>query len=165
MGEDSFEKASRYMKENATANEATYIHKLVDPIIKSERTVATKKHDTTGEILFICRSFEDDEMFYAKDVQFGKGFLPGTLAKKTENQLGLTDPKPDYTFGTKKNKHPLPGTAPSDQIKAVIGIAPGMYHPFFVIENKDCEAPIDVARNQAIVIALVLLAPAFILML
>ena len=79
-----------------------------------------------------------------------KASLPGKLAKKTENQLGLTDPKPDYTFGIKKNKHPLPGTAPSDKIKAVIGIAHGMYHPFFVIENEGCEAPIDVARNQAI---------------
>ena len=32
--------------------------------------------------------------------------------------------------------YPLPGTAPSDKVKALIGIASGIDHPFFVIENK-----------------------------
>ena len=150
MQENSFKKISKYMKENATENEATYIEGLVDPVIKSERTVAAKKRDATGEILFVCQSFEEDDMIRARDVQFGRGFLPGKMAKKTENQLGLTDPKPDYTFGIKRNKYPIPGTAPSDKIKAIIGVANGMVHPFFVIENKGCEVPIDVARNQAI---------------
>ena len=150
MNEDSFKKISRYMKEYATANAATYIEGLVDPVIKSERTVATKKRDAMGEILFVCQSFEDDEMVRLRDVQFGKGFLPGKMVKKTENQLGLTDPKPDFTFGIMRNKRPFPGTAPSDKVKAIIGIADGIDHPFFVIENKGCEAPIDVARNQAI---------------
>ena len=150
MNEDSFKKISGYIKEHATDNEATYVDGLVDPVIKSERTVATKKRDAMGEILFVCQSFEDDEMVRARDVQFGKCFLPGKMVKKTENQLGLTDPKPDFTFGIKRNKHHLPGTAPSDKVKAIIGIADGMIHPFFVIENKGCEAPIDVARNQAI---------------
>ena len=149
MNEDSFKKISRYIKEHATDNEATYMAGLVNPVIKSERTVATKKRDAMGEILFVCQSFEDDEMIRAKDVEFVKGFLPGKMVKKTENQLGLTDPKPDYTFGIIRNKQPLPGTAPSDKVKAVIGIADGMIHPFFVIESKGCEAPIDVARNQA----------------
>ena len=150
MEEDSFKKITRYMKAHATDNEATYVEGLVDPVIKSERTVASKKRNALGEILLVCRSFEEDEMIRARDVQFGKGFLPGKMAKKTENQLGLTDPKPDFTFGMKRNRHPLPGTAPSDKVKAIIGIADGMIHPFFAIENKGCEAPIDVARNQAI---------------
>lgn len=150
MREESFKKISRYMTDNATKNEATYVEGLVDPVIRAERTVATKKRDATGEILFVSQSFEDDEMIRARDVQFGTGFLPGKMPRKTENKLGLTDPKPDYTFGIKRNMYPLPGTAPNDRIKAHIGIAPGMYYPFFVIENKGCEVPIDVARNQAI---------------
>ena len=136
MREESFKKISKYMTKNATKNEATYVVVLVDPVIKSERTVATKKRDATGEILFVSQSFENDEMIRLSDVQFGRGFLPGKMPKKTENKLGLTDPKPDYTFGIKRNMHPLPGTAPSDKVKALIGIAPGIDHPFFVIENK-----------------------------
>ena len=150
MQEDSFKKISSYMKKHATENEATYAEGLVDPVIKSERTVATKKRDATGEILFVCQSFEKDDMTRARDVQFGRGFLPGKMAKKTENQLGLSDPMPDYTFGINVNKRPLPGSAPSDKIKTIIGIAKGMVHPFFIIENKGCEVDIDVARNQAI---------------
>ena len=150
MQENSFKKISKYMIEHETDNEATYIDGLVDPVIKSERTVATRKRDIAGEILFVCQSFEEDDMRRAKDVRFGRGFLPGKMTKKTENQLGLTDPMPDYTFGIKINKRPKPGTAPTDKIKAIIGIADGMVHPFFVIENKGCEVPIGVARNQAI---------------
>ena len=150
MREESFKRISKYMTENGTKNEATYVEGLVDPVIKSERTVATRKRDAASEVLYISQGFEDDDMVRARDVQFGSGFLPGKLPKKTESKLGLTDPKPDYTFGIKRNMYPLPGSAPTDKVKAHIGIAPGMYHPFFVIENKGCEMPIDVARNQAI---------------
>ena len=38
---------------NTTKNEAIYVIILVDPVIKSERTVITKKRDATGEILFV----------------------------------------------------------------------------------------------------------------
>ena len=58
------------------------------------------------------------------------------MPKKIENKLGLTDSKLDYTFGIKRNMYPLSGTALSDKVKALIGIAPGIDHPFFVIENK-----------------------------
>ena len=150
MQEESFKKISQYMKKHATDNEATYFEGLVDPVIKSDRTIPTKKRDATGEILFVCQSFEEDDMVRKRDVQFVKGFLPGKMEKKTENQLGLTDPKPDFTFGIRRNENPLPGTAPSDSVASIIGVADGMIHPFFIIENKGCEAPLDVARNQAI---------------
>ena len=132
----SFKKISKYITKNATKNEAIYVIILVDPVIKSERTVVTKKYDATGEILFVSQSFENDEIIRLSDIQFGRGFLPRKMPKKTENKLGLTDPKPDYTFGIKRNIYPLPGTTPSDKVKALIGIAPGIDYPFFVIENK-----------------------------
>lgn len=150
MEEASYKRISQYMKKHATDNEDSYFEGLVDPVLKSERTVATKKRDAEGEILFVCKSFEEDDMIRKRNVPFLKGLLPGKMDKRTENKLGLTDPKPDYTFGIRRNDRPLPGTAPNDQVETIIGVAPGMIHPFFVIESKGCEAPIDLARNQAI---------------
>ena len=96
-------------------------------------------------------------MIRLSDVQFGRGFLPGKMPKKTENKLGLTDPKPDYTFGIKRNMHPLPGTAPSDKVKALIGIAPGICYEIWqtALRARDsassaqelsCQASYDCSR-------------------
>ena len=150
MQEPSFKKIKMFMEKNSTANEATLFGGLIDPVIKSERTVQGKKRNAEGEILFVCRSFEDDDMVCKRDLPFVKGFLPGKMDKRTESQLGLTDPKPDWTFGIRRNEFPLPGSLPSERAETIMGVADGMIHPFFVIENKGCDASIEVARNQAI---------------
>ena len=59
------------------------------------------KREATGEILSACQSFEGDEMIRARDVQYGKAFLPRKRAKKTDNQLGLRDPKSDYIINAR----------------------------------------------------------------
>ena len=150
MQEPSFKKIKTFMEKNSTANEATLFGGLVDPVIKHERTVESKKRNAEGEILLVCRSFEDDDMVRKRDLPFVKGFLPGGMDKKTESQLGLTDPKPDWTFGIRRNDFPLPGTCPSERVETIMGVADGMIHPFFAIENKGSDASIEVARNQAI---------------
>lgn len=150
MTEASWKKISQYMKMHATDNEDSYFEGLVGPVIKSTRTVPTKKRNAEDVIMSVCQSFEDDEMIRLKNVQFLKGYLPGSMSKENERDFGLTDPKPDYTFGIRRDPQPLPGTSPSGQVEAIICVAPGMKHPFFVLENKGCEAPIDLARNQAI---------------
>lgn len=68
MKEDSFRKISKYIKDYVIDNEAIYIEGLVGPIIKSERSVTTKKRDVIGEILFVYKSFEDNDMIRLKDV-------------------------------------------------------------------------------------------------
>ena len=150
MQELSYKKIKTISERHCIANEATLFGQLIDPVIKSERTVETKKRNAEGEILLVCRSFEDDDMIRKRDLPFLKGFLPGKMDKKTESQLGLTNPKPDWTFGIRRDEYPLPGTFPSERVQTIMGVADGMVHPFSVIENKGCDTPIDVARNQAI---------------
>ena len=150
MQEPSYKKIKTILQNYSTVNEATLFGELIDPVIKSERTVETKKRNAEGEVLLICQSFEDDDMVRKRDLPFVKGFLPGKMDKKAESQLGLTDPKPDWTFGIRRSRYPIPGTDPSERVRTIMGVADGMLHPFFVIENKGCEGPLDVARNQAI---------------
>ena len=68
MREESFKKISKYITKNTTKNKAIYVIVLVDPVIKSERTIITKKRDAIGEILFVSQSFENDEIICLSDV-------------------------------------------------------------------------------------------------
>ena len=71
--------------------------------------------------------------------------------QRTEAQLGLTNPKPDFTFGFEDPANP-PRTAPrlSSADIALITMAESLRHPFFVVENKSAQDPIEDAENQAI---------------
>ena len=150
MQELSFKKIKTFIEKCSTVNEATLFGRLIDPIIKSERTVQGKKRNVEGEILFVCRSFEDDDMVRKRDLLFVKGFLLGRMDKKIESQLGLIDLKPDQIFGISRNEFPLLSTLPYEQVETIIGVADSIIHPFFVIENKGSNTLIEVARNQAI---------------
>ena len=85
MQEPSFKKIKTFMEKNSTANEATLFGGLIDPVIKSERTVQGKKRNAEGEIFSVCRSFEDDDMVRKRHLLFVKGFLLGRMDKKTES--------------------------------------------------------------------------------
>ncbi|KAL9125204.1 MAG: hypothetical protein Q9217_005552 [Psora testacea] len=148
MKKASYKKIVRHMTENATSNEDSYYDKLVDYVIKDARCVGTKRN-AVDEIVTISKSFVEDGIERKKGVKLAKGFLPGQM-DKLEKKLGLTDSKPDYIFGIKENRFPDPCSTPSDTIKAIIGIASGIVHPFFVIEDKGAEGSLEKAQNQAI---------------
>ncbi|KAL9629428.1 MAG: hypothetical protein Q9164_006884 [Protoblastenia rupestris] len=63
--------------------------------------------------------------------------------------MGLTDPIPDWTYGVCLDRSRTPSQQPSDAVKALIGVSPGMRHPFLVIECKSAEDGIGLAENQA----------------
>ena len=81
---------------------------------------------------------------------FVRGLLFQDL-QKTETQLGRTNPKLDLTFGFEDPTNP-PRTAPplSSADIALIKMAESLRHPFFVVENKSAQDPIEDAENQAI---------------
>ena len=63
--------------------------------------------------------------------------------------MGITDPKPDVTFGLREPEFPDPSLPLPNGIQALLGVAPGMQHAFFVIEHKSIEESIGLAEVQA----------------
>ena len=102
------------------------------------------------EIVYRSKAWADDGLDDKLDVPFVRGILFQDL-QKTEAQLGLTNLKPDFTFGFEDPANP-PRTAPqlSSADIVLIKMAESLRHPFFLVENKSAQDPIEDAENQAI---------------
>ena len=150
MRGESLREIQRTRAENATKDEKTLFNLVVPLVIKATRGVPTSKRDFEGEIVHAAVQFESSGLDKRTDCQFIKHVLPKRI-QSAGSKLGLTDPKPDYVFGLKRDRFPDP-LAPrlSTYSEALIGVAPGLLHPWFVIENKGCEDSIEAAENQAI---------------
>lgn len=139
------------MGKNSLANENTLFGKIKDFLIGDSRTVKVSHGKNALDIIeTVVRTFEEDEVQCRRDQKFTKNFLPGSLSDKAKDEIGLTDPKPDFAYGFSVQTRFLPGTAPSIDVRRVLEVCPGMWHTYFVIEGKSAQQPIDVARNQAI---------------
>ena len=149
MQEKSQRAARKTLYENETQNEKTLFGKLRPLVIPKERTIKTAKHDLEGELVSLCREFDDDGLAMIEDCQFVKSLVPGKDFTSDEKQMGITDPKPDVTFGLRKPQFPDPSLRLPNAIQALIGVAPGMQHAFFVIEHKSIDESIGGAEVQA----------------
>ena len=150
MKPESIQKITYERAKNATTGELSYFRKLKPQFIKDDRLVETKKRSFAEEIVYRSKSWADDGLDDKSDVPFVRGILFQDL-QRTEAQLGLTNPKPDFTFGFQDPSNP-PRTAPrlSSADIALIKMAESLRHPFFVVENKSAQDPIEDAENQAI---------------
>ena len=150
MRPESLRQIKQWRIENATKDEATYFNGLMPQVIKDTRSQETSKRSFEGEIVSQAKTFDSDGLDKKRDPLFVKNILPQRL-EMVEKKLGLTTPKPDFAFGLKRPRFPDPH-APTlpNEVDALIGVAPGLQHPFFVIENKGCEDSIETAENQAI---------------
>ena len=150
MKPESVQKITNERVKNATTGELSYFRKLKPLVIKDERLVATKKRDFAEEVVYRSKAWADDGLDDKSDVPFVRGILFQDL-QRSEAQLGLTNPKPDFTFGFEDPANP-PRTAPrlSRADIALIKMAESLRHPFFVVENKSAQDPIEEAENQAI---------------
>lgn len=155
------------------ANEKEYFSNMHRMVIKDERSVPGQKakssntapneggddgeqgdpeyyeeRDDTldGDIKPVHLAFTDSGLDKTQEQLFVEGLLP-TL----EKGFGLSTPKPDLVFGFEMERFPTESTPRlSDNVLQVIRVAPGIEHPFFVIEAKGGSAPIEEAENQAI---------------
>lgn len=150
MKPESIQKINKERARNATTGELSYFRKLKPLLIKDDRLVETKKRNFGEEIVHRSKAWADDGLDDKSDVPFVRGILFQDL-QRTEAQLGLTNPKPDFTFGFEDPANP-PRTAPqlSSADTALVKMAESLRHPFFVVENKSAQDPIEDAENQAI---------------
>ncbi len=149
MQERSQRAAIKTLQMNETQNEKTLFGKLRPLVIPKERTVKTIKHDLAGELVSILREYEDDGLELIEDCQFVKSLVPGKDFTSEEKAMGITDPKPDVTFGLREPEFPDSSLPLPNGIQALLGVAPGMQHAFFVIEHKSIEDSIGLAEVQA----------------
>ena len=150
MANRSKGKIRTLIEENYTQNEATFSGKVIPKVIKESRDVPTRKRSLDDEVVYTAQDYDDDGLHWMQNNKFIKNALPG-YSKATEKAIGLSDPQPDWTFGLKQAPYPDPKNRrlPS-KVASLLGVCPGMHHPFLVIETKSAEEGIGPAENQAI---------------
>lgn len=169
----SAKKIREYQKEYAVANEKKYFDDIVSKVIKDKRLISGQKpkplkaaqdgdkdddeqfdaefdqeRDDTlkGDIQSAYKAFKDSDMNKTQDQVFIEGLLP--ILKKN---FGLLTPKLDFVFGFKIDRFSSESTPRlSNSTLQLVRVAPGIEHPFLVIEAKGCSSPIQEAENQAI---------------
>ena len=100
-------------------------------------------------------SFWDDGLAVKVDCQFRKSLLPAKekdeeLAKAMAKVDGMTNPKPDYTYGLRIDHYPIPDDVVlSAYIDFLLEVVPLLHHPFFIIEGKSDSGSKAEAENQA----------------
>ena len=137
------------IEENYTQNEATFSGKVIPKVIKESRNVPTRKRSLDDQVIYIAKDYDDDGLHWIQNNKFIKNALPGD-SRTTEKTLGLSDPQPDWTFGLKQGPPDPKNRRLPSKVSSLLGVCPGMRHPFLVIETKSAEEGIGLAENQAI---------------
>lgn len=144
----SIEFVKNYMRENAVASEETLYPDLIAKVLPHTRTVPSNKRALDDDtVKMVEESYGDYDLDRVKDPLFVKSLLPADMEGE-ERRLGLTNPKPDYVWGKKKPRFPDHG--PGEDLKALVGVCPGLRYPYFLIEKVSADKPIAKAENQCI---------------
>ncbi|KAL8942018.1 MAG: hypothetical protein Q9216_001908 [Gyalolechia sp. 2 TL-2023] len=160
MTAESAEKIKDYMQEHATTNENTLLERIVELMIKTTKTVP-KKHEIDGRVkevmdsifnkIAVDQDFIEEGLTSIPDKSYVRGFLPEqTIENKA---VGLSDPKPDMTWGLKIPRFPIPGQGIAlleRDVEAMVKVCPDIQHAFFAIEFGSCEKSLEQVENQAI---------------
>ena len=109
--------------------------------------------------VWVSREWFSDGVFVSRSSDLRGGLLPTQyedddfepeLAKLLAKGDGMTTPRPDFCYGLRKDRFPLPpGLILSTEILLTLQVAPGMQHPFFLIEGKSNKGILGEAENQA----------------
>lgn len=148
--------------------EDTFLNKILPLIIKESRTVPTVQTETSSQHQLAAAVDENQHAVVKwyrsglKEIvnrEFARTFLSfrdngSELDKEViiamEKEDGVTNPKPDRTFGIAKSNCNIPEAfRMPEEIKCYFEIVPRTYNPFFLIEGKSYHGTIYEARNQA----------------
>ena len=161
MHTQSAMKIQQYRQKKAVASEGTISAELLNMCFNITNKMPTRKRnvdemleETVETVLQQSAQQKDlvaDGLDSVQGVKFRKEFLPG---KETDQKvLGMTDPKPDWTYGIEDPLFPNLGQGAAllnGDVELMVKVAPGLLHAFFSIEFKSCQRPIEDAENQAI---------------
>ncbi|KAL8900585.1 MAG: hypothetical protein Q9207_005621 [Kuettlingeria erythrocarpa] len=160
MTSESAKKIQEYLHEHATTNENTLLERLINLVVKTTK-IALANHDLNGQVKEVVHTmlnkiaedqdYVQDGLESIRDKSFVRGFLP--LQTIENKALGLTDPKPDMTYGLKIPKEPIPGKGLAlleRDVEAMVKICPEMQHAFFAIDFGACGKSLEEVQNQSI---------------
>jgi len=165
MRPESHRKFEEYLDCYERSNEATFLRKIFPLLMKDGYHLRKEKDFTDTDMqLFGKREYLEYRDFLmgegildTADREFLKTLVPSSCNKASEIEIakllakitGMTNPKPDYTFGIRREKFPpLDDVVMPEHIAALLGIAPGMYHAFLLIEGKPDAGSQAEAENQ-----------------
>ena len=147
MRTESIRSIKTWRAENATKDEKTYFAGVIPKIFKEMRG----KRSFGEEVVRQAESFfKTDGLDQREDCPFAKGILPLRTRSAEAAAQGVTTAKPDFVYGLKIPRHPdqhAPVLTPDTKDK--IGVAPGVHHAFFSVDNKGSQKSIESAENQA----------------
>ncbi|KAL8754873.1 MAG: hypothetical protein Q9199_004036 [Rusavskia elegans] len=156
---------AQWLKTASTLPEDDIIWQLVPMIAPNSRTVKESKDlviasNSGEEHILVSKFFSDDGVICTRNRQFTPDLLPSwdkpamqAIQKKMEKEKepGMSNAKPDFTFGIMANCHPdIDSERFSQRIRAIIGVVPYITHPFLIIEGKSNRGSIADAENQAL---------------
>ena len=158
---DSVEKLQEKQEYCQDANEDTILFNLLHLIAKESRQVAKEAtvqdgSDQDREKSYEVREFWSDGVVVQVNRLFRNTTLPNAylqsglledIAKALAKQDGMTQPKPDYTYGIKTDKYlRKDGTQFTDEL---LDIVPKMHHAFLLVEGKSNKGAMTQGENQA----------------
>lgn len=158
MADSSTKKVLAAIKKNYTQNEKTFFRNVqplivkVQPlVVKLARKVAEQEDSEVGRgIEIIKKEFKEDDLEAIEDCNFTKRLLPLPDSITNDKPMGLTEPKPDYTYGiAEPERIPDAEVHVPEHLQACLGVAPHMRYPFYVEEYKSAEEGIIKAEHQA----------------
>lgn len=153
MAETSAKKVLVAVKANYTQNEKTIFREMQPLVIKTARDMTGQNGGLSDGVEMVKKSFDDDGLRVIEDCNFIKGLLPSgdSVSDTIIKTNGLTDPRPDLTYGIKEPKHiPKAEHQVPQHLLPYLSVAPGMRYPFYVEEHKSAEEGIIKAEHQAI---------------
>ena len=165
--QESARKFQIYMKTFERLNEATFLHVMWPRLIKDGYHVIKERADFTEEEKEILRDDKmlfrdfvvDEGIMFTHDVEFHRILVPSinsdakfelALAKALQKHDCMVNPKPDYVYGIHPSRIPRFRRAPRPpNVTALLQIAPGLVHPFLLVEGKADSGSAAEVENQA----------------
>ena len=138
--------------ENATKDEKTYFAGIMPKIFKEMRGgPASKKRSFGEDVARQAESFfKTDSLDQRKDCLLTKNLLPLRTSYAEAAAQGVPTAKPAFVYSLRYPRYPdLDARVLTNESKAEIGVAPGVQHAFFSVDNKGSQESIEAAENQA----------------